>query len=63
MNMMVLIDAPEAPWRLEEFRRPARAANQPLRRNNDGRVGKFEDMDPSEAADLLKAMDGMFAKV
>lgn len=31
-----------------------------LRRNPDGRVGRFEDMDPAEATEVLKAIDCAF---
>jgi hypothetical protein len=61
MNIIVLTNSPEAPWRIQEVRLPTRAANLPLKRDPNCYVGKFEDMSPSDAKALLSVMDTAFA--
>lgn len=63
MNMMVLSHKLGSPYKMQKVERPTSAANRPLKRNPKGRVGKFENMDPIEASELLKAMDRAFAKL
>jgi hypothetical protein len=57
MNIIILTNSPEAPWRIQEVRLPTHAANLPLKRDPNCHVGKFEDMSPSDAKALLSAMN------
>ena len=63
MDIIVLTDSPEAPWRTQKVRLPTRAANLPVKRDPNCHVGKFEDMSPSDAKELLSAMDTAFAEL
>jgi hypothetical protein len=63
MNIIVLTNSPEAPWRIQEVRLPTRAANLPLKRDPNYYVGKFEDMSSSDAKALLSVMDTAFAEL
>jgi hypothetical protein len=63
MNIMVLTNSPEAPWRTQEVRLPTRAANLPFKRDPNCHVGKFEDISPSDAKALLSAMNTAFAEL
>lgn len=66
MNMMCCVDIRNGtgtvtPVRMRQVARPTHAANLPVKRDPNARVGKFEDMDAFEAEALLKALDEAFA--
>lgn len=63
MNIIVLTNSPEAPWRIQEVRLPTHAANLPFKHAPKCHVGRFEDMSPSDAKALLSAMDTAFAEL
>ena len=62
MNSMVVIDTPNA-VKYERICRPTRAANQSVKRDPNGSVVDFENMDPREAEALMSAMDKAFAEL